>query len=411
MKKITTNDGLKKQSSLIPSSIKMLIVIGCMAMTISCTVAYVPAINNPEVPNWAPAYDNTNRAQYYYLPDIECYYDIVNHDFVYLENNQWMFTNTLPPAYDWYDLNSCYTVILDAKVHEPWMHYSYYVSHYPRYYYRTYYKDRISDNRRVWGFNENDRKEVYSQHGQQPAEGHYYNGEHNNNSPQYNNQGYQGYNGQGYPQQNNQQYQGQNTPHQNNGQYSGQQQNTAPVNNQGSQQNNPGNGGQNNTPPTHPGSQNGTQQGSGQTTAPHPGGQPASGQGTPHQNSGNNGQNNAGQTNQGAYETPLPATEQPHPNHIVRPNNLTPTPKPTEEVVPAMNNNHQAGHANGNNNPPAQGQGQNQLPATETPHPAHGNNFPGRQVIVTRPAEAVKLTDKNVGKPVRVKKDMYRPQP
>ena len=408
MKRNTTNDGLINQCSLIPSSIKMFFAAMFMAMTFSCTVAYVPVFT-PEVPNWAPAYDNTNKAQYYYLPDIECYYDVKNRDFIYLENSQWMFTNTLPPSYDWYDLNNCYTVILDTRVNEPWMHFSYYVSHYPRYYYRSYYRDRIHENKRVWGYNENDKKEVYSQHGQQPSEGHYYNGEHNNNTPQYNNQynyqGYQGTNGQGYPQQNNQQSQGQNTPPQNNGQYSGQHQNTAPVNNQ-----HQGTTVQPNNPPNHPGTQTGTQQGSGQATAPHPGGQPATGQGTPHQNGGNNGQNNAGQPNQGAYETPLPATEQPHPNHIVRPNNLTPTTTPTEAGIPAMNNNHPGGNNNGNNQP-AQGQGQNPLPATEAPHPTHGNNFPVRPVIITRPAEDMKLNDKNVGKPVKVKKDMLRPQP
>ena len=425
MKKNPTNDLLKRNYKIFQSKIRIIIVMGFMAMTISCTVAYVPTIN-PEVPNWAPAYNNSSNAQYYYLPDIECYYDLVHRDYIYLENNQWVFTTTLPSSYDWYDMNSCYTVVLDARVHEPWTHFSYYVSHYPRYYYRTYYKNSIQNNKRVWGFNENDKKEVYSHHVEQANEGqHYYNGENNNNTPQhyyqshYNNQGNEQHNGnqyqnnQGYvPQNNNQSIQGQNINHQNGGQYNNQ--NTTPANNSNyPHQNGQTTGGQNTNPITHP--QNGGQQ-TGQANntpnqgqggnVPHQNGQAAGGQTTPHQN-GQNGNTGAGQTTQGQYQTELPATEQPHPNRFNGQHTITP-PTPTEPANPVMNNNQQGGHNQGANNTP--GQNQTPLPATEQPHPAHGGGFQGTQVN-SRPALPLQLNDKNVGRPVKVKKDMLRPQP
>lgn len=114
-------------------------------------------------PVWAPYYDNVNRVRYYYFPDIECYYDVWNREFVYLEDGSWMFGATLPPSYSWFDLNTAFIVLLDYNVFEPWMHFHYYVSHYPRYYYRTFYRDNDRDiNRPMRGFNENDRASIYN---------------------------------------------------------------------------------------------------------------------------------------------------------------------------------------------------------------------------------------------------------
>lgn len=113
-------------------------------------------------PPWAPYYENVPLVQYYYLPDIECYYDVWHHEFAYLEDGYWMFGATLPAMYSWYDLNNAFIVVLDQNVHEPWMHFHYYVAHYPRYYYRTLYKDSYADNAHpMRGFNENARSVVY----------------------------------------------------------------------------------------------------------------------------------------------------------------------------------------------------------------------------------------------------------
>jgi hypothetical protein len=114
-------------------------------------------------PAWAPYYENINSVRYYYFPDIECYYDVWNREFVYLEDGNWMFGATLPPIYSWLDLNTAFIVLLDNNVFEPWMHFHYYVSHYPRYYYRSIYRDNDRDiNRTIRGFNENGRISLYN---------------------------------------------------------------------------------------------------------------------------------------------------------------------------------------------------------------------------------------------------------
>ncbi len=108
-------------------------------------------------PTWAPAYSSGVR--YYYMPDIEAYYDLSNRDFVYLNKGQWLFSNDLPPIYSDYDLNYGFTIALNNGVYEPWMHHQYYVSNYPRYYYRNVYKNY--DNDGIRGFNENEHKPYY----------------------------------------------------------------------------------------------------------------------------------------------------------------------------------------------------------------------------------------------------------
>ncbi len=108
-------------------------------------------------PPWAPPYYSGVR--YYYLPDIEAYYDLSNRDFAYMDNGQWMFSPMLPSIYSGYDLYNGYVVALNFNVFQPWMHHEYYVSHYPRYYYRNFYRNE--DITHIRGFNENERKPFY----------------------------------------------------------------------------------------------------------------------------------------------------------------------------------------------------------------------------------------------------------
>jgi hypothetical protein len=113
---------------------------------------------NVIVPAWAPPYDDIRLVRYYYLPDIEVYYDVWNREFAYLQDGNWMFTSSFPQLYAGFDLYNCFVVVLDNRVYEPWMHHHYYVSHYPRYYYHSMYND--VDTHDLRGFNENKEKEI-----------------------------------------------------------------------------------------------------------------------------------------------------------------------------------------------------------------------------------------------------------
>jgi len=160
--KILVNPVLGKMNFLFIIAISFFLLVGFG----NSTKAQGPEINaNIELPPWAPYYENANLVRYYYFPDIECYYDVQNHEFIYPEDGQWMFGQSLPPVYAWFDLTNCFIVALDARVFEPWRHFHYYVAHYPRFYYRSYYRDIYRDHSRpLRGFNENERNVVYNRH-------------------------------------------------------------------------------------------------------------------------------------------------------------------------------------------------------------------------------------------------------
>jgi len=123
-------------------------------MTPTTTVVQETTYSNPQ---WAPPY--YPGARYYYLPDIECYYDLSANEFIYLYDGQWNYSRTIPYMYSNFQLDNCFTVVLSTEVYRPWLHHQYYVSHYPRYYYSDYYDH--SNIPYVRGFNENRRSAIY----------------------------------------------------------------------------------------------------------------------------------------------------------------------------------------------------------------------------------------------------------
>jgi hypothetical protein len=71
------------------------------------------SINIGNQPAWAPeGYDD---AQSYYIPDMDIYYDVPAHQFLYQRNRQWVRTSTLPSAYRKYDLYSVHKVPITQR--------------------------------------------------------------------------------------------------------------------------------------------------------------------------------------------------------------------------------------------------------------------------------------------------------
>ena len=73
-------------------------------------------------PEWGPVgYDN---AEYYYLPDIQAYYDIRLSQYIYFGNGKWIRSRHLPSHCRNYDLYRGYKVVLtDYHGHTPYAHY------------------------------------------------------------------------------------------------------------------------------------------------------------------------------------------------------------------------------------------------------------------------------------------------
>jgi hypothetical protein len=80
------------------------------------------SINIGVQPVWGPVgYDH---ADYYYLPDIDGYYDVPSRMFVYLDGGVWVRRPALPPRYANFDLYHGYKVVINEP--QPWLHHTVY---------------------------------------------------------------------------------------------------------------------------------------------------------------------------------------------------------------------------------------------------------------------------------------------
>jgi hypothetical protein len=86
-------------------------------------------VNSGAQPQWGPGgYD---YAEYYYLPDIDVYYNIPRRQFVYLDAGSWIFAASLPHRYRAYDLYRGYKVVINDP--SPYRRCDYYRGQYGRY--------------------------------------------------------------------------------------------------------------------------------------------------------------------------------------------------------------------------------------------------------------------------------------
>ncbi len=67
--------------------------------------------NSDKAPSWGPS--GYSFANYYYLPDIETYYDIRKSQFIFLKTGLWTQSRSLPSQFKNYDLNKGYKVVLN----------------------------------------------------------------------------------------------------------------------------------------------------------------------------------------------------------------------------------------------------------------------------------------------------------
>ena len=81
-------------------------------------------------PSWGPV--GYSSVDYYYIPDVQSYYDVRATQFIYLNNGAWIRSSHLPNQYRSYDLNRGYKVVLnDYHGSRP---YDNYKSHKVKYY-------------------------------------------------------------------------------------------------------------------------------------------------------------------------------------------------------------------------------------------------------------------------------------
>ncbi len=86
-------------------------------------------VNIGAQPDWGPV--GYSHADYYYMPDIDAYYDVPAHEYVYYDNNVWVHGRALPPRYGNFDRYHSYKVVVNE--HNPWERNDVYRNRYARY--------------------------------------------------------------------------------------------------------------------------------------------------------------------------------------------------------------------------------------------------------------------------------------
>jgi uncharacterized membrane protein YgcG len=162
------------------------ILLSCFVIkTASAQVSVSLGVNIGSQPAWGPVgYDYAN---YYYMPDIDTYYDVPTHQYVYLSNNVWVHRTYLPVRYRNYDLYHSYKVVINDRT--PWVRHNVYRTQYASY--RGRHDQVVIRNSRdtryanYWRGNHN-RRVVYT-HAR--GNGHFDNGNHGGRGPQFHGNG------------------------------------------------------------------------------------------------------------------------------------------------------------------------------------------------------------------------------
>ena len=134
-----------------------LIAVGIILLISSAIQAQVSVnVNIGTPPAWGPVgYSNVD---YYYLPDVEAYYDIRATQFIYFGGGKWIRSRYLPGQYRNYNLYNGYKVVLnDYHGSRP---YSNFKNHKVK-----YYKGYKGKPQKSIGSNRNNNQKAYKSSG------------------------------------------------------------------------------------------------------------------------------------------------------------------------------------------------------------------------------------------------------
>jgi hypothetical protein len=88
-------------------------------------------VNIGTPPQWGPS--GYTDVQYYYLPDVEAYYDVPSSMFIYYNGMTWVHRRSLPTRYRNYDLYNGYKVVMsDYHGRTPYTHFREHKQQYAR---------------------------------------------------------------------------------------------------------------------------------------------------------------------------------------------------------------------------------------------------------------------------------------
>ncbi|NCI46011.1 hypothetical protein [Sediminibacterium soli] len=107
-------------------------------------------------PSWG--IPGQQMGDFYYLPEIDAYYDLQRAQFVYFDNRgQWIYAQQLPGYYRNYDLARGYKVFINDPC--PYAHPDRYRRKYARYYNGYGYQGMMNNRRNKWEDDDDDDRD------------------------------------------------------------------------------------------------------------------------------------------------------------------------------------------------------------------------------------------------------------
>ena len=115
------------------NSMKKWIIILIAILSINIPVKVLAqvsfSINLSNQPEWGPSgYDHVD---YYYIPDMDAYYDVNSRVYIYMEGGRWVRRSYVPARYRNVDLYRVHKVVINER--EPWRHHDTYRNQYSSY--------------------------------------------------------------------------------------------------------------------------------------------------------------------------------------------------------------------------------------------------------------------------------------
>jgi len=90
------------------------------------------SINIGNQPSWGPVgYD---YVRYYYIPEINVYYDVINRRYTHYHGRRWVTSRSLPSRYRNFNFYNTYKVVVNDR--DPWRHHDRYRRDYGHYAHR-----------------------------------------------------------------------------------------------------------------------------------------------------------------------------------------------------------------------------------------------------------------------------------
>jgi hypothetical protein len=100
--------------------LKLIMIVVFLSGALKSQVSVNVTVGSP--PLWGPV--GYPEVQYYYLPDVEAYYDVQTSMFIYYDGGVWIRRSVLSSRYRYYDLYNGYKVVLtDYRGNEPYIYF------------------------------------------------------------------------------------------------------------------------------------------------------------------------------------------------------------------------------------------------------------------------------------------------